>query len=158
MVIEYQGIAAERGDDAPTNLQDHLGLTQPADELPASQIAPAQRAGKVERSASAIGFCGSGHACDAPCLKNAYVTLTEIETARRGLDLAQPNPFRLRCGAVDASDVLITSDDARAGHQASGLLQSGGVSAASAGLPAACARCARWRHITVQNRVYRATP
>jgi hypothetical protein len=29
-------------------------------------------------------------------LKNAYVTLTEIETARRGLDLAQPNPFRLR--------------------------------------------------------------
>jgi peptidoglycan lytic transglycosylase len=37
-------------------------------------------------------------------LKNAYVTLTEIETASRGLDLAQPNPFRLRCGAVDASD------------------------------------------------------
>jgi hypothetical protein len=34
-------------------------------------------------------------------LKNAYVTLTEIETARRGLDLAQSNPFRLRCGAVD---------------------------------------------------------
>jgi hypothetical protein len=26
------------------------------------------------------------------------------------------------------------------------------------GLPAAWARCARWRHITVQNRVYRATP
>jgi hypothetical protein len=23
--------------------------------------------GKVDRSASAIGFCGSGHACDAPC-------------------------------------------------------------------------------------------
>src|ERR1700680_4046845 len=79
-------------------------------------------------------------------LKNAYVTLTEIETARHGLDLAQPNPFRLRCGAVDASDVLITSDDARAGHQADGLLQSGGVSGGSAGLPAAWVRCARSAH------------
>ena len=88
-------------------------------------------------------------------LKNAYVTLTEIETARRGLDLAQPNPFRLRCGAVDASDVLITSDDARAGQRATPVRRRlGRISGAASGR----ARCARWRHITVQNRVYRATP
>jgi hypothetical protein len=90
-------------------------------------------------------------------LKNAYVTLTEIEAACRGLDLAQSNPFRLRCGAVDASDFLITSDDARAGIRPAGYSSpaaSGRISGAASGL----GRCARWRHITVQNRVYPATP
>jgi len=38
MVIEYQGIAAERG-MTRHEIADLLGLTEPADELPASRIA-----------------------------------------------------------------------------------------------------------------------